>query len=119
MELRIVIHIEMKIVSELNVKEHWAKRHRRHKTQNLKIWQAMRTINPQLPCKVNLIRVAPRALDYDNLVGAMKSIRDCVADQLIPGLAPGRADNFAGLSWEYAQKKDKPKYYGLSIEFFW
>ena len=119
MDLRVAVNIEIKIISELNVKEFWYVRYKRHKIQNLKIIHAMRTVKPQFPLVVKLIRVAPRALDYDNLVGAMKSIRDCVADQLIPGLRPGRADESSKIVWEYEQRKDKPKYYSLGLEFSW
>jgi hypothetical protein len=40
-------------------------------------------------------------LDSDNLAASCKFIQVCVADTIIPGLAPGRADAY--FDWEYAQ----------------
>lgn len=68
------------------------------------------------PAKITLTRIAPRELDYDNLVTAFKHIRDIVADTLIPGLAKGRADGDPRLTWSYTQHKGKPKEYAIRID---
>lgn len=69
-----------------------------------------------MPCHIQLTRLSPRMLDSDNLQGALKYIRDSVADYLIPGLQPGRADGDTRLSWSYSQEKAKTK--GIRISFF-
>ncbi len=62
-----------------------------------------------------LTRIAPRALDFDNLVYAFKHIRDVIADTLLPGLAAGRADDDKRLQWQYCQEKGRPKEYAFRI----
>lgn len=54
---------------------------------------------PVLPVVVTLARIAPRALDDDNLAFAFKAIRDGVADGL------GVRDNDPRVSWRYTQAK--------------
>lgn len=54
---------------------------------------------PALPVIVTLTRVAPRALDDDNLAFAFKAIRDGAADAL------GVRDNDPRVSWRYAQAR--------------
>jgi hypothetical protein len=63
---------------------------------------------------ITFTRLAPRTLDYDNLVAAFKGARDTVADILIPGLAPGRADDSDQIEFEYGQEKHPA--YGLRID---
>jgi hypothetical protein len=61
--------------------------------------------------------VAPRDLDKeDNLPMALKTVKDIVADMLVPGLAPGRADGNKDITWEFSQRKGSPKTYGLEIQ---
>src|SRR5215831_9187211 len=96
-------------VSEANSREHWAKKAVRHDTQRRWIWATFKTEKPNIPfpCHIKLTRVAKRYLDSDNLPVSMKYIRDAIADQIFPGLAPGQADNDSRLSWEYSQTKGK------------
>ncbi len=118
----ITFELPIRIVSELNNTDYWRKKYARKKIIQLQIWNVMRTLElPELnvPCEVTLTRIAPRSLDEDNLIGAMKSVRDSVASQLIPGLAPGRADSFKDITWKYSQTKAKPKYYALRVEISW
>lgn len=70
-----------------------------------------------MPTKVVMTRVAPTMADFDNLVASMKEIIDGVADWLIPGLAPGRADGDPRISWEYCQRKGGVREYGIELEF--
>jgi hypothetical protein len=52
---------------------------------------------------VKLTRVAPRALDDDNLRGALKSVRDGLASWL-------KVDDATPLvRWEYGQEKGEPE----------
>ena len=70
-----------------------------------------------LPVKMTLIRIAPRALDDDNLAYGLKSHRDCICDLIRPGMAPGRADGDSLVKVKYMQNKGKPKEYALKIIF--
>lgn len=105
-------------VSEANNTEHWVKKFKRSKLQQKHIWIAFNNNDHskvEFPCTVILTRIAPRALNYDNLVYSFKHIRDSVAGHLIPGLAPGRADDDENkISWVYAQQKSKEK--GIRIQ---
>ena len=54
-------------------------------------------IKPTLPCRIQLVRVAWRMLDDDNLAGALKYVRDAVArwahglPEVVPLIHDGRA----------------------------
>ncbi|QSQ14070.1 hypothetical protein [Myxococcus landrumensis] len=91
--------VPIKAPSVSNLREHWATRAKRTDAQKAATrrrcpeWQA----GPLLV--VRLTRVAPRALDDDNLRGALKAYRDAVAQWL-------RVDDRTPLvSWLYAQAK--------------
>lgn len=101
--------------SETNMRGHWSKTYRRRSTQRLAAHQRMKLCHrPRLPASVLLTRVAPRKLDDDNLRGALKAVRDGVADWL------GIDDGDERVSWEYAQEKDKrPRYYSVKVEVRW
>ena len=111
-----IVELPIRIVSEANLREHWSKKSSRHKKQGLIIRNALHSHRIALPCVVTLTRVAPRQLDEDNLMTALKYARDTVADIIIPGLAKGRADGDSRIEWRYGQEKGKPKYYALKIE---
>ena len=112
----IEIRVPIRLVSEANNTDHWRVKHKRKK----KIRDMLDTYWPKdfdivLPCTIELIRVAPRKLDFDNLVNAQKAVRDYVADKFIPDLQAGRADDDDRMTWRYSQEKGKPKEYGLII----
>lgn len=112
--------IPMHLMSIANIKEHWAKRSDRNKKQCRVTRSELEKIDfpKNLDFKrydIQLVRVAPRKLDTDNLPFAMKHIRDCLADMIVPGLAPGRADDDARITWQYAQQKSKKLLYGFVI----
>lgn len=111
--------IPIRIVSSANLVEHWAKKYKREHEQRELIGLYLRPILDQitLPVKITLIRVAPRALDDDNLPYSLKSHRDCICDLIRPGMAPGRADGDSLVKCCYKQEKGKPKEYGLKIIF--
>lgn len=97
---------------------HWAAIRKIYKVQEMWVKSGL---NAQIeditiPAKITLTRIAPRELDYDNLVTSFKHIRDVVASLLIPGLAPGRADGDKRLTWVYEQTKADPKEYAVQIE---
>jgi len=80
-------------------------------------WYLKTIEKPALPVKVTMTRISPREYDDDNLTSSMKEIRDKVADWLIPGLAPGRADSDERITWVYEQRKGQPKEIALEITF--
>lgn len=104
--------------SEANISRFWAKKSKVNKNQKLLIRYKFFNDNPKitLPCVVKLTRFSPRELDFDNLVYAFKSIRDEVADQILPGLAKGRADGDKRISWEYLQEKGP---YAVKVEIIY
>lgn len=110
--------LPLRTVSESNSREHWYAKALRAKIQKKSIWYAFNEDRPNipLPCIVKLSRKGPRLLDSDNLQSSFKAIRDQVADQIIPGLPPGRADGDPRIEWQYDQSKDKV--YSVQIEVF-
>jgi len=98
-----------------NKQEHWGKACKRKKAQRYWIlyFFSFHKEPILLPCTVTLTRTGPRFLDKeDNLPMSLKFIKDSIADKLIPGLAPGRADDDPRLEWIYKQEKGKT---GLNI----
>src|SRR5947207_3226381 len=110
--------VGLKTVSELNKAkhEHWAYARRRHLNQKWLTIQALRKRleETKLPCVVELTRIAPKKFDYDNLVASFKWIRDACAEEILPGLAIGRADDEDnGITFVYKQEKGTPKEYAV------
>lgn len=100
--MSIAVHIPIKTVSEINLgHQHWAVRNRRAQTQRKAARTALEATGAskmEPPLTVWLTRVGKRKLDSDNLQGALKHIRDGVADWL--GIDDGRDDL---VRWEYVQ----------------
>jgi hypothetical protein len=109
--------VPVHLVSESNQREHWAQKHRRAQAQRLLVYYTLRQhggpVRPALPCTITLIRIAPRALDADNLVACFKAVQDAVADWLAGGLYQGQ-DRQPGLTWRYGQRRDL-RVYALEI----
>jgi hypothetical protein len=108
----IEIRVPIKIVSVANLRLHWAVKAKLAKSHRSKAFSALASVAapPAPPCTLVLTRVAPRALDGDNLQSAFKAVRDGVADWL--GVDDGHKD----LDWQYSQRKDGPKVYAVEIE---
>lgn len=108
--MRIEIH-GLKTVSALNSREHWRTRAKRVKAERETVaWRLSDKPKPLLSCVVTLTRVAPsNGLDCDNLQGAMKAIRDQVAQWL--GINDKHRDI---VRYEYAQRRGP---WGVTIEF--
>ena len=104
------VEIPIKTVSELNRREHWASRARRVKAQRAATMLALRCCRVQpreeylgaMTIRVLLVRVGPRRLDGDNLQGALKAVRDAVAEWI------GIDDGDPIYEWIYAQETGKP-----------
>lgn len=112
----------LRIVSESNVREHWAKKNRRANGSKSKknptlgqrptvrlVLQSKAT-KPALPCVIRLVRIAPRKLDQGNIAAALKHVQDGCADWI--GIDDRRDDL---VKYEYMQEQ-KTKTYGLRIE---
>lgn len=111
------ITIPAYLMSEANNTDHWIKKRKRKKELQRAIqyiWRLSSISNIKIPVLIKFTRIAPRSLDYDNLVISFKAARDTVADILIPGLAPGRADDSDQIEFEYSQEKHSS--YGLRID---
>ena len=93
--------IPMELPSLANTRGHWSKKARLVKSHR----DLARLIVPwhPTPCTVTLTRIAPRALDDDNLVAAFKGIRDGIADKF------GIDDRDPRVVWKYAQERGRPK----------
>lgn len=104
------IKVPIVTVSTTNVREHWAKRSRRAKGQREAAYLLTQPLSKMgLPMIVTLTRIAPRALDDDNLRSALKSVRDGVADRL------GVDDRDPRVEWAYSQRKGIPKEQAVEI----
>lgn len=117
----ISVTLPIRTYSESNSSEHWAKKHRRHKTQQKQLWLLFLASHPNItvPCTIKLTRIANRRLDeHDNLPNSFKWIVDQLASYIIPGKAAGRADESNQIKWEYDQIKIKDKDFWIMIEVF-
>lgn len=114
---------DCKLLSEANRGGHWAARARRTRAlRELVAAQLLRTIEetPQLPAIITLTRIAPRRLDDDNLARAFKSVRDSVADFLLPANRGNQSQRWADddderIEWQYRQRKGRPHETSVAI----
>jgi hypothetical protein len=85
-----------------NDREHWRTRARRVRAEREAVaWVLRGWTPPALPCVIRLTRIAPsNGLDDDNLAGAMKGVRDQVAQWL--GVDDKRSDV---VTYVYAQDR--------------
>ena len=105
----------LKVLSEMNLRDHWRVRHARFKVQRMMVWGFLSVSPPvAIPCTVTLTRIGPRKLDSDNLAGGFKAVRDEVARWLKIN------DNHPDVVWAYQQvtsKEVKVGYpYGVRIK---
>jgi hypothetical protein len=101
-------------ISESNRRGHWRKHSDRTKNQRMVARSCTERIKVNfmpvaLPAHFELTRIAPRALDDDNLRGALKAIRDGIAD------AMGCKDNDPRISFSYGQERRRVREYGVLI----
>ena len=105
-----IFQLPIKTVSEANNTEHWTKKAKRHRIQKWLVKKVFldNKFKFKLPIEITFIRIATRELDKeDNLPMSIKYIKDAIADLIIPGLAPGRADDSKEITWKYDQRKGK------------
>jgi len=112
--MMIAVELPLRIQSEANTRGAWQARFfGRTKPQRS---ATVLMLRPKLgkrisfPVRVTLTRIAPRALDDDNLRTALKSVRDGVADAL--GL---KNDRDPRVAWDYQQHRRAPNEYAVSI----
>lgn len=105
------VMLPIKTVPGQNAREHHMARARRVKRERF-LAKTMTPKGVQLPALVTLIRYSAGTLDDDNLTGALKAIRDGVAD------AFGVEDNDPRLKFQYAQAPAKrgEQSVGIKIE---
>ncbi len=107
--------MDIKTQSEANVREHWAVKARRAKSQrNMAFALSRMQFNadgqPEFPAVVTITRLASRKLDDDNLARSMKAVRDGIADAL-------RIDDGSDLvQWRYEQDKAKRSETAVLVE---
>lgn len=116
MRYEVKIPLPQDLLSEGNKTDSFWKKRDRKKRKHFWLATYFRVELIKLPCKVTLTRIAPRELDYDNLVTTGKHFRDWISDKLIPGLQPGRADSDKRIEWEYKQEKGQVREYAIRIE---
>lgn len=103
-------------VRSLNSREHWRTKAKRVKAERRAIgfhWLAAQKrddIQDGPPYVVALYRIGPREMDDDNVVGALKHVRDAVAACL--GF---KDDNVPELEWQYGQLKGA---YAVRVEVY-
>ncbi len=79
-----MLTVSLRTVPGLNAREHWAQRSKRVKAEREAVAWSLRSLpRPALPAIVTLTRVGPsNGLDDDNLAGALKGVRDEIAEWL-------------------------------------
>lgn len=104
--------IHVRTVSEANLRTHWAVRHRRARDQRKCAWASMRRFGqaPEPPLVVTMTRLGGRKLDDDNLRGALKAVRDGIADWL------GIDDGSDLVTWAYGQEPGGRSATGVRVE---
>lgn len=112
--------VPLRTRSAPNLREHWASRARRVRDERrIVAWCLQspgRRVPPQerrLPCVVTLTRIAPRALDDDNLRGALKATRDEVAAWLLVD------DRDPRVTWTYAERRGAVREYAVEVSVAW
>ncbi len=104
-----------------NQKKHWAEEYKNNSLKNTIVKMYLNNLdlfeNDEEPIDICMTRVAPKRFDEDNFIFSCKALRDCIADHLLPGLAPGRADGDEKLKFVYDQRKGSPGEYALEVKF--
>lgn len=117
--------IPVRTVSEANMREHWAvkaRRKRDHTQTSMLVarsqlakagvqasgWVPLTLANGGI--RITMTRLGVRALDTDNLAGALKGVQDGIAKAL------GVDDGDPRLEWVYRQEKGSKRSFGVVVE---
>jgi hypothetical protein len=105
------VRIPMRTGNGLNDRLHHFARARKVKEArgNARMVVMQRARNWTLPCTITLTREGPGTLDDDNLPGALKAIRDGIAD------AFGTDDRTPKIQWKYDQVRTRE--WGVLVEW--
>ena len=121
--MTLTITLPLRLVSEANAHEHWRVRQRRAKAQrDLLMVRLRHLVAPTGPVEVQIVRIAPRSLDTDNLPGSCKHVRDVVAwwlagsPRVDGAIRWGRHDDDPRITWRYAQERGAPREYAVRVE---
>lgn len=109
--------LPLRLVTLENQREHWAKKAKRAKEQRALAFLSLRNRKETWALepthdgafRVELTRVAPRALDSGNFQGCFKHVQDGIADWL------GIDDGDPRIEWRYFQERGNPKEYAVRI----
>lgn len=95
-----------------NAREHWRVKAKRVQAErHATAWMLRNVPRPPIPCSVRLTRVGPsNGFDDDNLVGAMKGVRDEIAAWL-------GVDDRHHRQVRYVYDQRREKVWGVTIEF--
>jgi hypothetical protein len=105
------IVIPMRLPSSANLREHYMVKAKRVKQQRQLVAVFIGgKPKPALPVVVTLVRIAPRALDGDNLQSAFKAPRDEIARWL------GVDDADPRVTWEYWQRRGGVGVYAVTVQ---
>jgi hypothetical protein len=117
--MKLEFTVPIRIESEMNRREHWAKRKKRFDAQRSGVWCARPPgilrcagrwhASGRQPLAVTLTRIGPRKLDSDNLASGFKAVRDEIARII------GIDDGDSRITWRYDQRKGKPREYSAII----
>ena len=100
--LPLAFFVPVQTRSETNMREHWSDRYRRSRAQKRTVGGVLAVEGvlhtpPPPPVVVTLTRMGGRRLDDDNLRGALKYVRDALAEWL------GVDDRDPRVAWRYDQ----------------
>ncbi|HLD90195.1 MAG TPA: hypothetical protein VI911_04145 [Patescibacteria group bacterium] len=108
------IRLPLRVSSRTNARQHWSVRARRTKAERALTALHLAPLRHQRPdmddgVTVELVRVAPRALDDDNVREALKAVRDEVAHWL------GCDDADPRVTWTYHQRAEGVRVYAVDV----
>lgn len=112
-----IVTLPIRLVSEANSREHWAKKAKRTKATRCAVFLALcakghrggLAASPVARATVHIVRIAPRGFDDDNMVRSAKAVRDSVAEYL------GLDDRTDRIRWTYAQERGGVGVYAVRI----
>jgi hypothetical protein len=115
----VLVSVPIRIVSEMNSRDHWRVRNSRFAEHHEAVHYTLRPHRATLQeiasfsptITVTLTRIGPRLLDDDNLASGFKKVRDSVAEAL--GL---NDDPASRIKWRYEQRQDRQYSAEIQIE---
>lgn len=112
----VAFEMPVRLVTELNMREHWRARHGRTTKQRHATAVALLAFAPwhwdqRHALEVTIVRIAPKRFDVgDNAEASGKHVRDELARWL------GVNDNSARVTWRVEQERRGPREYGCRVE---